>query len=39
MPTTREFLGDSLIKELEGAGFSPQSIRSFCQTELAYYPC
>ncbi len=33
MPTTREFLGDSLIKELEGAGFSPQSINAFAKNE------
>ena len=33
MPTTREFLGDSLIKELEGAGFSPQSINVFAKNE------
>lgn len=33
MPTTREFLGDSLIKELEGAGFSPQSINTFAKNE------
>ena len=33
MPTTREFLGDSLIKELEGAGFSPQSIKAFAKNE------
>ena len=33
MPTTREFLGDSLIKELEVAGFSPQSINAFAKNE------
>ena len=33
MPTTREFLGDSLIKELEGAGFSPESINTFARNE------
>ncbi|WP_035142481.1 LPD23 domain-containing protein [Campylobacter concisus] len=33
MFTTREFLGDSLIKELEGAGFSPQSINAFAKNE------
>ena len=33
MPTTREFLGDSLIKELEGAGFSPQSINAFAKNK------
>ena len=33
MPTTREFLGDSLIKELEGTGFSPQSINAFAKNE------
>ena len=33
MPTTREFLGDSLIKKLEGAGFSPQSINAFARNE------
>jgi hypothetical protein len=33
MPTTREFLGDSLIKELEGAGFSPQNINAFAKNE------